>query len=224
MLNSVIFLGRKNCIFSKKLHILLKKNSKKLLYFENSNKNKKNYLKKINNFDYLFSFRSYQILKEYTLNKINNLAINFHPGSPEYRGIGCTNFAIYNNEKMYGATAHLIDDKIDHGQILDVEKFLIKKNYNLSDLLKKTHSTQVKQCKRIISRMCDLNFNLKNYLLKYPCEEKWSKKLYSKKNLDKFYEIDRKISKNDFYNKLRSTRIENHQPYIILHGKKFILK
>ena len=86
-----------------------------------------------------------------------------------------------------------MDDKIDQGKILDVEKFLIKKNYNLSDLFKKTHSTQVKQCKRIISQMLELNFNLENYLLRYPCKEKWSKKLYLKKILDKFYEIDKKI-------------------------------
>ena len=76
MLNSVIFFGRKNCIFSKKLHILLKKNSKKLLYVENLNKNKKNHLNKINNFDYLFSFRSYQILKRQTLKKIVMLKKN----------------------------------------------------------------------------------------------------------------------------------------------------
>ena len=139
MLNSVIFFGRKNCIFSKKLHILLKKNSKKLLYVENLNKNKKNHLNKISNFDYLFSFRSYQILKRQTLKKINNLAINFHPGSPKYRGIGCTNFAIYNNEKIYGATAHLIDDKIDHGKIIDVVEFKIKEKDSLEKLLNKTH-------------------------------------------------------------------------------------
>lgn len=131
----------------------------------------------------------------------------------------CANYALFNHDKNYVVSEHLMDDKIDQGKILDVEKFLIKKNYNLSDLFKKTHSTQVKQCKLIIGQISELNFNLENYLLKYPCKEKWSKKLYLKKILNKFYEIVKKNNKNNFYKKLRSTRIENYQPFIKLHGK-----
>ena len=223
---NVLYFGRKNDFYSLSVYKYLSTLFPGINSVWVNKPNTKIKISKIKNkkIDILIAFRSYFIFKKNFLNKVKLLSLNFHPGPPGYRGFGCANYALFNNDKSYGVSAHLIDEKIDHGQILDVEKFLIKKNYNLSDLLKKTHSTQVKQCKRIISRMCDLNFNLKNYLLKYPCEEKWSKKLYSKKDLDKFYEIERKINKNDFYKKLRSTRIENHQPYIILHGKKFILK
>ena len=82
-------------------------------------------------FDYIFCFRSFYILKKKDINKTKIAAINFHPGTPEYRGIGCINFAIYNNEKFYGSTAHLIDEKIDNGKILDVRKFQIRKKDNL---------------------------------------------------------------------------------------------
>ena len=217
MLNSVIFLGRKNCIFSKKLHILLKKNSKKLLYFENSNKNKKNYLKKINNFDYLFSFRSYQILKEYTLNKINNLAINFHPGSPEYRGIGCTNFAIYNNEKMYGATAHLIDDKIDHGKIIDVVNFKIKKKDNIENLLNKTHKEMFGLAIKVIKNI----IKDEHYYLKNKSKYKWSKKLWKRKDLERLSKINLNDKSQLVKKKIRATNYKTYKPYIVFKNYKF---
>ena len=57
----------------------------------------------------------------------NKIAINFHPGPPEYPGIGCTNYAIYNEDKNYGVTCHIMTDKIDDGLILSVNRFKIEK-------------------------------------------------------------------------------------------------
>src|SRR4051812_10445430 len=48
--------------------------------------------------DSLFSYLSPWIIPAETLKRASKAAINFHPGPPEYPGIGCTNFAIYNNE------------------------------------------------------------------------------------------------------------------------------
>ena len=219
MLNSVIFFGRKNCIFSKKLHILLKKNSKKLLYVENLNKNKKNHLNKISNFDYLFSFRSYQILKRQTLKKINNLAINFHPGSPKYRGIGCTNFAIYNNEKIYGATAHLIDDKIDHGKIIDVVEFKIKEKDSLENLLNKTHKQMFILATKVIKNI----IKDRNYYSNTRLKHKWSKKLWKRKDLERLYKININDSSQLVKKKIRSTNYKSYKPYISFKNYKFKL-
>ena len=46
------------------------------------------------------------------------MAINFHPGPPEFRGIGCANFALLKNSKYYGSTAHVMEAKVDSGPIL----------------------------------------------------------------------------------------------------------
>ncbi len=223
---NILFFGRKNDIYSKLVYKHLQNLFPKVISIWVNEPNEKLKIKniEIKKIDILIAFRSYYIFKKNFLDKVKLLSLNFHPGPPKYRGFGCANYALFNNDKVYGVTAHLMDDRIDHGKILDVEKFLIKKNYDLSDLLKKTHTTQVKQFKRIINQMYKLNFNSDKYFLKFPCKEKWSKKLHSKKNLDKFYKINRNIKKYDFNRKLKSTKIENHQPYIILHGKKFILK
>ena len=81
------------------------------------------------NFDYIICFRSFFLIKKKLLEKAKIASINFHPGPPAYRGIGCINFALLNGEKKFGTTAHLIDDKIDHGKILDIKHFMFNKNF-----------------------------------------------------------------------------------------------
>ncbi len=223
---NVLFFGRKNDIYSETIYkylCSLFSNTHSIWTTKSNEKIKINKLKN-KKIDILIAFRSYYIFEKKFLSKIKLLSLNFHPGPPKYRGFGCANYALFNGDKSYGVTAHLIDSKIDHGKIIDVTKFSLKKNYDLNSLLKKTHLTQVVQCKRVIKRMYKLNFSLENYSLKYPCEEKWSKILKTKKQLDEFYEIDNKTSKKNFLRKLKSTSIENHKPYIIFYGKKFILK
>ena len=53
------------------------------------------------------------------------LPINFHPGSPEYPGTGCTNFAIYNKEKEYGVTCHYMKTSVDSEILSQVKRFPI---------------------------------------------------------------------------------------------------
>ena len=80
----------------------------KILWTE---RNKKYSLTKLKNkkFDFIISYRSSMILKNRDISIANIAAINLHPGPPKYRGIGCLNYALYNNEKKYGFTIHLIN-------------------------------------------------------------------------------------------------------------------
>src|SRR4051812_40062356 len=46
--------------------------------------------------DLIISYLSQWIIPGKVLEKASMAALNFHPGPPEYPGIGCTNFAIYD--------------------------------------------------------------------------------------------------------------------------------
>lgn len=49
---------------------------------------------------------------------------NFHGGIlPYYRGSGTLNWAILNGERETGISLHEIDDKIDHGPVIDIQNF-----------------------------------------------------------------------------------------------------
>lgn len=223
-LGTVLFMGRAKCSYSKKIKQVLKKKTKKLFYFESNKvgeKIDKKYLKL--NFDYIFCFRSFYILKKSILKKVKKVAINFHPGPPEYNGLGCVNYAIYENSKFYGCTAHLINEKIDNGKILSVRKFSISHKDNISKILAKTYKLMFDQSISIINQINkDPKFIEKQ--IKKNKKIKWSNNNKKLVDLNKFYEIDVDIKKSDFLKKIRATETPKFKPYIKLYNKKFILK
>lgn len=63
--------------------------------------------------------------------------INCHAGLlPQYRGGSPLNWQIINNEKKFGISTMLINEKIDSGEIICEKKFILKKSYDINDLHK----------------------------------------------------------------------------------------
>jgi methionyl-tRNA formyltransferase len=89
--------------------------------------------------DYIMSYLSPWIIPEATLGRARMAAINFHPGPPEYPGIGCTNFAIYNNETSYGVTCHHMSPKVDTGRIIAVTRFPVAGDETVLSLTQKCY-------------------------------------------------------------------------------------
>ena len=146
-------------------------------------------------------------------------AINFHPGPPQYRGIGCVNFALYNKEKYYGATAHLIDRKVDSGKILDCKLFKIFEHDSIQQILEKAYKIQVKQFNSLINKLIKINYDVRKIYKNYY----WSSKLYLRKDLDKLYKISKNIKKLELKKRIRATNTNKFKPYLLLHGYKFVL-
>tara|TARA_B100000035_G_scaffold289659_1_gene276188 strand:- start:147 stop:827 length:681 start_codon:yes stop_codon:yes gene_type:complete len=223
-LGVVLFMGRNSCPYSNRIKKLLEKSSKKFYYFESKRigeKINKKYLKL--NYDYIFCFRSYYILKNNILKKVKNAAINFHPGPPEYRGTGCINYALYENSRFYGCTAHLISEKVDNGKIIGIKKFNISKKNSVTEVLIKTYETMTNLAISTIKDIKKYPDFIENQILKNK-NIRWSKKIKTLKDLNNFYQIDKNIKKNDLLNKIRATDTPKFKPYLKLHGKKFILE
>ena len=70
--------------------------------------------------DYLFNFMSPKKVPKSVLENIKKYAINFHPACPKYPGVGSASYAIYNQDKNYGVTAHLMTENFDEGKIFMV--------------------------------------------------------------------------------------------------------
>ena len=99
-------------------------------------------------------------LSSKNLSTANLACINFHPAPPKYRGRGGINYAIYNNEKKYGVTAHIMDKKIDHGAILLVKYFKIPKNPTVEKLFNLTSKNLYLLANVIFKRIKKDNKNL----------------------------------------------------------------
>ena len=218
MFNKILFLKRDKDLFAKKIISELKKRSKHLsvISTDKSKVQTKNNIK----FDFIFAFRSHHILKKKLIKKAKYAAINFHPGPPEYRGIGCVNYALYEKSRNYGGTAHLIDEKIDHRRIIEVKRFKITKNESVESLLNRTYKHQEKQAIRIIHSLSSNPGNLEK-MLKKNKGKKWSKKIKKRIFLNKFYKINKNISRVDLKRKIRATATKKFKPYLTLHGMKF---
>lgn len=224
MKSKVLILFGEKDIYMKKLENLIKKKNVKLtvVYSANKKKCRKKFEVKEKYYDYIFCFRSKYILKKTDIKKSKNPPINFHPGSPKYRGFGCVNYALYENSKNYGVTSHIITEKIDNGKIIDVKRFAISANDNLETLLNKTYKFLYYQAEKIICKIL-VNENVLDELIKKNKNEKWSKKIKSKKDLDNFYKIDLNLNKIELRKKIRATKFKNFKPFIIFRDKKFIL-
>ena len=71
------------------------------------------------------------------------LALNFHPGPPEYPGYGCNNFAIYEGAREYGVTCHHMAPRVDTGSIVEVLRFPVLDSDNAGTLLARAYDFQL---------------------------------------------------------------------------------
>ena len=166
--------------------------------------------------DLTISYISPWIMPEKILKDTKKWAINFHPGPPEYPGIGCTNFAIYNEEKEYGITAHIMEPKVDTGRIINVVRFPILPKDTVYSLTQRCYDYLLIQFYKVI----DYVF----YNNKLPdSDEKWKRKPYTRKDLNKLCEIKPNMSKEEIKKRIKATTYPNMPgAYIEISGEKFI--
>jgi methionyl-tRNA formyltransferase len=70
----------------------------------------------------LLSFLSPWIVPGWLLER-SGVALNFHPASVDYPGIGCYNFALYDGAGEFGAVCHHMLAKVDTGRIVEERRF-----------------------------------------------------------------------------------------------------
>ena len=71
---------------------------------------------------FLLSFLSPWIVPGPVLDNCGT-AINFHPASVDYPGIGCYNFALYDEAPEFGAVCHHMLAKVDTGTVIEERRF-----------------------------------------------------------------------------------------------------
>lgn len=73
----------------------------------------------------LIAYVTPEIVSKETLAGLGFGAINFHPGPPEYPGWAPSHFALYERACEFGATVHVMVERVDAGPIIDVARFPI---------------------------------------------------------------------------------------------------
>jgi len=92
----------------------------------------------------LIAFSTSVIVPKAILDGLEIPAYNFHPGPPTYPGSHAASFALYDGVEHFGATAHVMEEKVDCGPIVAAEWFVVPEKARFLDLEIKTYELLLK--------------------------------------------------------------------------------
>ena len=157
------------------------------------------------------------IVPQIILAQLGYGAFNFHPGPPSYPGWAPAHFALHDQATEFGATAHVMVERVDAGPIVEVELFAIPADISVLGLEGMAYA-----------RLAQLFWHMAKSLATDPepprtLSLQWGSRKYSRRAYQTMCDIPLDIPKDEL-----QRRIEvfggNHfgmSPTINLHGVEF---
>lgn len=149
--------------------------------------------------DIIISYLFPKMIPNELLNRAKIISVNFHPGPPERRGIGCTNYAIYEKSNDYGVTFHMMDKNIDTGKILKVKRFKINKNETVYSLTQRSYIYILELFIIFINDLINKNNIIQSN------NEKWSGPIKTRSDFKKFLKLSKSMGKEEINNRIYAT-------------------
>lgn len=167
--------------------------------------------------DYIISYLSRWVVPAELLERARKAAINFHPASPDYPGIGCNNFALYENAAQYGVTCHHMAPQVDSGAIIAVRRFPVLPEDNVETLLKRTYEHQMALFLEIAALLADGR--------PLPAvAETWTRRPFTRKEFNQLFRITPDMSGEEIARRVRAVSYGSFQPYVEINGFRFEYK
>lgn len=221
-MKKVLFIGFEDCVYSQNAFSFTKRSGFDVTCFWAPRERKTKIPQSILEWsgDYIFHLKSYCILPKRVLESVNNFAINFHPSPPQYPGSGGLNRGLYNRDNYTGVTVHLMNEKIDNGQIIDFYKVPIFENDSIKTIVPRVHAKQLEAYCDIVDKISRNDVSL----LAPTTDYRWGHHVGRIRDIDKLQKISAEISKEELERIIRATSIGRFRPVINLHGYNFYLK
>lgn len=213
----ILFLGKKDNLFAERAADFISRHFRHPVIFFGTRHDK--LPEEVLNWqgELLISFISSWIIPVSLLQAAGFAAINFHPGSPEYPGTGCTNFAIYNGEKEYGVTCHYMKASVDTGDIIAVKRFSLKEEDTVYSV--------TQECYYLIE---ELFYEIMDGILQgrtLPSSpEQWKRKPYTRKQLNELCYIKPDMTEEEIERRIKATTYKNAWAYTVIGNKVFKLQ
>lgn len=167
--------------------------------------------------EYIVSYLSRWIVPDYLLKNAAIAAINFHPAPPEYPGIGCNNFALYEEAVEYGVTCHYMAPQVDTGAIVAVRRFPIFATDDVRSLLARTYDYQLVLFYEIVSLIAE------GKELPQSTEE-WTRRPFTRREFNQLRRVTPEMNKEEIAKRIRATTFTLWKPTVELQGFTFELK
>ena len=126
------------------------------------------------------------------------LALNFHPGPPEYPGIGCYNFALYDEVDQYGVTCHEMAPRVDSGRIVRTSRFPVFPADSVSSLKERSMAYMLVLFYEVMAQL--LSEDQPRY-----SGEQWTRDPYTRRELDALCRLTRDMSQREIDRRVRAT-------------------
>src|SRR5260370_34866152 len=136
----------------------------------------------------MVSYLSRWVIPDEVLKHAKKAAINFHPASPEYPGIGGTTFAMCEDATQYGVTCHHMRARGDSGSIIAVRRFAVYPEDDVEALLKRTYLHQIElffEIAKIMAEGRDLPQS----------SERWTRAPFTRNQFNELFEITAGMSR-----------------------------
>ncbi len=157
--------------------------------------------------DILISYLSQWIIPEAVLKNVRIMSMNFHPGPPEYPGIGCTNFAVYDGVSEYGVTCHHMLTKVDTGKIISVKRFPVYETDTVFAITQRCYALILNQC-----------FEIMDYIIQGKpipqSNEHWTRKPFLRKELNKLCRITPDMPNDEIRKRIKATNFVKHWAFM----------
>jgi len=168
-------------------------------------------------YDYVLSYLCPIVLPQTILERARVAALNFHPGPPEYPGIGCTNFALYDEAERFGVTCHHMAASVDAGPIVAVRRFPLRSTDTVLSLTRRCHAV-----------LFELFFEIADALIEGrelpSTTESWTRPPYRRRELDALCRIEPDMPDDEIRRRVRATRYPGYPgAYVELAGLRFEL-
>ena len=169
--------------------------------------------------DYFVNVLGKQIYRKYFLEMASKAAINIHPGPPEYGGFAPYSFAIYNDERQYGVTTHIMEPKVDTGKIISVKRFDMPFNPTVSVLREITMSHLLLELLCLIKNLGNAVINVGDFI---PSDQWTNVGKWTREEVDKLMCLQTCMTEDELDRRFRATNYNQFKPYFAFEGKKFV--
>jgi methionyl-tRNA formyltransferase len=168
--------------------------------------------------DILYSVQYHRILTAAQLMKATVRAVNLHMAPlPEYRGANQFSFAILEGKKEFGTTIHLMDPRIDHGDILFQKRFPIPDSCWVHELYHKTETESFELFRESLDAV--INGPLDPVPQQTLISDRGTS-LHFKKEMSNLKLIDLSASREQIERQLRATYMPGFEPPYLLIGNR----
>jgi methionyl-tRNA formyltransferase len=146
----------------------------------------------------LIGFTTEVIIPQSILAETGFGCYNFHPGPPEYPGWEPIRFALYDDARSFGVTAHIMTSQIDSGFIVAVKRFPIGPNASYTDFQAEMVKVLLELFRELARELATSNAGLRTL------DIAWANRRYARKDALDLCDITPLIEERELNRRIRA--------------------